>query len=263
MFRRKQKIGLVLSGGGTRGLAHVGVWKILERLNFVPDAIAGCSIGSIIGSFIAAGKSAAEMEEFSHKHDALDVLSFSISKLGFNRLPRFRDLIEDFTGAREFHELTIPLYINATNMTDGTEVIFKQGPLFPAIRASMAVPGIFAPVEQDNDLLIDGGIINQAPFSILPDDIEKYLIIFVSPYEHLSANASPNLSDVLDNSLRLMQYEITKLRLKNIPEKSYLMLSPDLSEHAILEEKKHFPEIIRLGFETAYEHIDEIRAFIQ
>lgn len=263
MFRRKQKIGLVLSGGGTRGLAHIGVWKVLERLNFVPDAIAGCSIGSIIGSFIAAGKSAAEMEEFSRKHDVFDVLSFSLSKLGFNKLPRFQELIEDFTGAQSIPELGIPLYINATNMTDGTEVIFHQGPLFSAIRASMAVPGIFAPVAQDDDLLIDGGIINQSPFSILPDDIDKFIIIFVSPYERISAQKSPNLTDVLENSIRLMQYEITKLRLQKIPAKRYLMLAPELGSHAILEEKKHFPEIIRLGFETAYQRIDELRAFIK
>jgi predicted acylesterase/phospholipase RssA len=127
----------------------------------------------------------------------------------------------------------------------------------------MAVPGIFAPVAQDDDLLIDGGIINQSPFSILPDDIDKFIIIFVSPYERISAQKSPNLTDVLENSIRLMQYEITKLRLQKIPAKRYLMLAPELGSHAILEEKKHFPEIIRLGFETAYQRIDELRAFIK
>ena len=252
------KIGLVLSGGGTRGLAHVGALKAFEKYGFKFDAIAGCSVGAIIGYMYASGKTADEIEDFIIKQGLRGFLDFSISKLGINRTPKLRKRLETFTGINKFNDLKIPLYINATNISKGKEDIFKSGEVFDAIRASIAMPGLFAPHKVNGDVYIDGGIMNQDPFNIFPKDIKRFVIIHISPWEKIKDNKKLNLTQVFDTSLRIMQEEITKLRLDNIKRRKYIVIEPDLKKHPILENRKHFKQIIDEGEKATERKIDDI-----
>ncbi len=259
-----KKIGLVLGGGGSRGLAHIGVLKELEKLNINFSAIAGCSMGAIIGVLYAAGKTAQEIDDFISSKRLVDFFDFSISRLGINKTDKLQKLIEDFIGFKTFQKLKIPLYINATNLSQGREVIFSKGNLFKAIRASISVPGVFAPVQKDNSYYVDGGVLNQNPFSILPPEIDKYLIINASPYQGLGAYKKIDTMVLLDASLKLMQNEIMDLKLKTLSkDKKYVLIEPRLGNYSLIESSSKEREIINKGAKAIKDDLVEIKKIIR
>ncbi|MBW2990675.1 patatin-like phospholipase family protein [Candidatus Woesearchaeota archaeon] len=253
------KIGLVLSGGGFKGLAHVGVLKVLEENNIRVDAVAGCSMGSIIGTFFAAGKSASEIEEFVVKQRFRSVLNFSFSKLGIDKMPKMRGLIEGFTGVKNFNELKKPLYINAVNISKQKEAVFSSGNLFDAIRASISVPGIFAPYKIGDDYYVDGGVLDNIPFSILPKNIDKYIIVDVVDYAGLSRSTEMSISKLMESSVVLMMEKLARLRLRDIPADNYVMIKPMIKKALIIPREKKFRQIIKQGELAAWKKIHEIK----
>lgn len=253
------KIGLVLSGGGARAMAHIGVLKILEKANIKIDAIAGCSMGGIIGAFYAAGKTAAEIEEFFLKYKRYQFFDFTISRLGIKSANKFHKLMDEFIGLKRFGELNIPLYINATNISRGKEVVFSSGDLFNAIRASTAVPGIFAPLKIKNNYYIDGGVVNNAPVSILPQKIKKFIIVNVAAYGKMDSKKVPSLIALLKSSGALAVDLMIKLRIKEIPENNYILIKPNLRKHHMLQDRKYYREIIKKGERAARRKMPEIK----
>ncbi len=258
-----KKIGLILGGGGSRGLAHIGVLKELEKLDIKFSAIAGCSMGAIIGAMFSAGKTAVEIEEFINDQKIIDIFDFSFSRLGINKTNKLEKLFEKFIGFKTFQKLNIPLYVNATNLANGQEVVFSKGNLFSAIRASMAVPGIFSPVQKGENYYVDGGVVNQNPFSILPKDINHYLIINTSPYHGLKEYRKIDYSTLLEASLKLMQNEIMNLKLKSLSKnKKYLLIEPRLGNYSLVESAKKEKEIIHKGEQAIKYKKAEIKKFI-
>ncbi|MFA5126830.1 MAG: patatin-like phospholipase family protein [Patescibacteria group bacterium] len=253
------KIGLVLSGGGTRGLAHIGALKILQALGIKFDYVAGCSIGAIIGAFYAAGKSAKEMEDFILLNKVYKLLNFSLSSLGINKTSNLEKAIFDVIKVKKFEELKLPLFINATNLSQGQEVIFKSGDLFAAIRASIAVPGVFAPAKIKGDFYVDGGVLNQNPFAILPKDTSHYIIINASPFEKMGYKKKLNLVDILAASIKMMQNEISYLKLSQVPDDKVVLIEPDLEGRSLLQGTKHFHDLIRKGEQAALAKRSEIK----
>ena len=195
----RPKIGLVLSGGGARGAAHIGVLKVLEELRVPVDVIAGTSMGSIIGASYATGSDGAadgKGDRFDHHREALhrqaaarrpvdaaeddDETPYIIPELGIGgdgiALPKgvvtgvalegeLRRLVQIGT-ARSFDELPIPFRAIATDIGTGEMVVLKEGSVVQAIRASMSVPGAVAPVTIDNQQLVDGGLVRNLPVDI-------------------------------------------------------------------------------------------------
>ena len=253
------KIGLVLSGGMFKGLAHVGVLKVLEEKNIKVDAIAGCSMGAIIGAFYAAGRTPAEIEEFVVKQNFKTALSLSLSNLGLTKTPKIRYLLESFSGVTNFKQLKIPLYVNATNITKEKEVVFSRGELYPAIRASIAVPGFLAPEQIRNDLYIDGGALNNIPVSILPKNIKKYIISNVLPTEKIDRRKPVNIKDMLEKGIQIMMHEITKLRLKDVPKEDYVFIATKITDAPILPNEEKFRKIIRKGELATRKKIPQIK----
>ena len=194
-----QKIGLALSGGWANGFAHVGALMAIENANIKIDAIAGCSMGSIIGACYAAGKTPLEIEHFILKHRLFDLLDLSITKLGISRTGKLKKALNDFIGVTRFDELRIPLYINATDLSKGQEAVFFSGEIFEAIRASIAIPGVFAP-HISKGFYVDGGVLDNIPFSILPKNIKKYIIIDAVSFEPIKKNQKPSLVKILEIS---------------------------------------------------------------
>jgi NTE family protein len=244
---RNKKIGLVLSGGGTRGLAHIGVLESIEKLNIKIDYVAGCSIGAIIGAFYAAGKSSEEIKEFILKHKLIDFFDFSFSNVGIKKTKKLQEKIDSFLGCKSFKDLKIPLFINATNISKGKEKVFSSGNLFKAIRASISVPGVFAPVKNNQNWFVDGGVINQVPFDILPSNVSKFIIVNASPFEKFKNISKMNLVSLLDSSLKLMQVEIFKEKISNLDKNDYVFIEPNLDKNFILENRKKFKSIIKKG----------------
>jgi NTE family protein len=255
-----QKIGLALSGGGANGFTHIGALIALENAGIKIYAIAGCSMGSIIGALYASGKTPSEIEHFVLSHKVLDLFDISISKLGIAKTNKLRDALNDFMGVTRFEQLKIPLYVNATDLTQGKEMVFSSGEIFSAIRASMAIPGLFSPqVSKDKDIYVDGGVLDNIPFHILPKYIKKYIIIDAMDYKPLAKNKKYNLAKILENSGRLAIEVMLRLRLNNIPKNDYVLIKPKIPDYRIIPGKEKTFEIIKNGELATREKIPEIK----
>lgn len=156
-------IGLALGGGFARGFAHLGVLKVFQQYNIRVSQIAGSSVGSILGAAYASG---APLERIIDACRALrfrDIARWRVSRLGLASNQRLATLMERVFGSRQFEDLRIPLAVVATDLSTGEPVIFTQGNLVDAIRASCAFPGLFEPVEIGTRCLADGGLVAPVP----------------------------------------------------------------------------------------------------
>lgn len=154
-------VGLVLSGGGARGFAHIGVLRVLEREGAKFDAIAGTSMGAIIGALYASGRRADEIYEITREIGWRDVIDISL-RTGVLKGDRLQALLEELLPAT-FEELETPLAIVTTDIESGEEVLHTEGDLVLAVRASSSFPGAFEPIHIGGRTLADGGIVNNLP----------------------------------------------------------------------------------------------------
>jgi len=163
------KIGLALASGGARGAAHVGVLKVLEREGIKVSAIAGTSIGAVVGGAYAAGASVERMEQEWLKTDLPRVVkSFlpTFPRAGLSSGGEFRKELHRLLGDIRIEELKVPFAAVATDISTGEAVVLKEGPLYEALRASASIPGIFHPVRWNGRLLVDGGLVEPLPVRI-------------------------------------------------------------------------------------------------
>lgn len=184
-----KKIGYVLSGGGARGFAHLGVIKLLEELGIRPFAIAGASVGAVAGALYAAGKKPEEiLQLMKKKYLALGTIAWH--KEGFFSMDVLRKILADAVGENNFDALKIKLFVVATDLIRGEPVIFSNGKLFEAVIASASIPVIFAPVKLNDKLLVDGGILNNFPV----EPLIKICDIIIGSHVNKTENRIPNRS---------------------------------------------------------------------
>ncbi len=156
-------IGLALGGGFARGFAHLGVLQVLEQNHISISHIAGTSVGSILGAAYASGAPLSRIIETCRTLRFRDIARWRVSRLGLASNQRLENLIERVFESRQFEDLRIPLAVVATDLTSGEPVVFTQGNLADAIRASCAFPGLFEPVEIGTRCLADGGLVAPVP----------------------------------------------------------------------------------------------------
>lgn len=166
-----KKIGLALSGGGARGLAHIGVLKVLESAGVPISALSGTSMGGLVAAAYAAGFSPAEMEEralrFSHLRELMKLIDLTPQRRGLLEGQKVRNFIRDWLGDHlTFADLRIPTTLTAVDLLSGREILLASGPLLPAVFATIAMPGIFKPVVENGRVLVDGGVLDNLP--VLP-----------------------------------------------------------------------------------------------
>ena len=164
---KSKNVALALSSGGARGLAHIGAIEELEAQGYHISAIAGCSMGALIGGVYAAGK----LEEFRDwmktidRKKMLELTDFSLSLNHLVKGSRIIEAIMKFVPDMPIEDLPIPYCAVATDLKAGREVVFDKGSLFEAIRASISLPSFYEPVQRDDMILIDGGVINPIPLN--------------------------------------------------------------------------------------------------
>lgn len=157
------KIGIVLSGGGIRGIAHLGVLKAFINAGITFSHISGTSAGSIAGAFYAAGIDPEEGLNIFIKTKLLRFIRPAVGSLGLINIEHTSNLLKEYFPDNKIENLKIPLTIAATNFSEGKLVYFNEGPLISAIQASSCIPGIFRPIMIDNQMYVDGGILNNFP----------------------------------------------------------------------------------------------------
>jgi NTE family protein len=156
-------IGLALGGGFARGFAHLGVLKVFQKYDIKVSHIAGSSVGSILGAAYASGAPLERIMEACRTLRFRDIARWRVSRLGLASNQRLAALMERVFGSRQFEDLKIPLAVVATDLSNGEPVLFTQGNLVDAIRASCAFPGLFEPVQIGTRCLADGGLVAPVP----------------------------------------------------------------------------------------------------
>ena len=204
-------IGLVLSGGGARGIAHVGVIKALLEKKIKISGISGCSAGSIVGAMFAAGYSPDHIFEIVVSAATLRAMRPAWSRSGLLRMQKAEEVYLKYIPHNSFELLKIPLTVNATNLYAGQTVYFSTGELLKPVMASCCIPGLFEPITFDSTILIDGGVLNNMPIEPL---IGKYDFIIGSHCNPFGMQKMPkSMSSIVQKSLFLAINNNSKGRL--------------------------------------------------
>ncbi|MDI6600502.1 MAG: patatin-like phospholipase family protein [Thermoanaerobacteraceae bacterium] len=164
-----KKTALVLGGGGARGYAHIGVIKALEEAGIKIDMIVGTSIGAIIGAGYASGLTVEEMESIAGSMTVrkfVELMDISISSQGLIKGDGISGFLNQAIKKKNFYELDIPFYAVTTNILTGEKIVIDQGNLIDAVRASMAIPGLFTPIRYDDKILVDGTLVDFLPINV-------------------------------------------------------------------------------------------------
>jgi len=187
---KKHKFGLVLSGGGVRGFAHLGAIKALLENNIKPGIISGTSAGAIVGAFIADGFSPDDVMKLFKEIKLSSIVKVTLPRSGFFRLNKFKEFLDHNLRSKTFEELSIPLYVAATNYTTGHIHYFHQGSITDKLIASASVPVLFTPEQIDGHYFIDGGVVDNLPVAPIFNKCRKKIGIYVNPLaaEHDCSN---------------------------------------------------------------------------
>ncbi len=202
---KKPKVAVVLGGGGARGLAHIGVLKVLEENNIPIDLVVGTSMGAFIGGFYTSGISVQDMEKIAgsvNRNFVAKMLTPNLSISGLVDGNRIRDYLKTFIGDSNIEQLKIPFASVATNLNTGEEVVLDRGSVAEAIMASIAIPALFKPVFYQNCYLLDGGFVNPLPVSVA-HKLGADVIIAV--------NVAPNPSKRINKNSKKKDYDVTRL----------------------------------------------------
>ena len=222
-------VALVLSSGGARGLAHIGAIEELEAHGYRITSIAGCSMGALIGGVYAAGK----LEEFREwmktvdRKKMLELTDFSFSLNHLVKGTRIIEAIMEFVPDIPIEDLPIPYCAVATDWKSGHEVVFREGSLFEAIRASISLPSFYEPVKRDGMILIDGGVTNPIPMNrVVRHEGDILVGIDVSGHDYEAQwRRHHELAEKRKRSTSLSQQILNRLIPDNLDFNYYTMLS--------------------------------------
>jgi NTE family protein len=238
------KTGLVLSGGGTRGFAHLGVLKALEEYGLKPDIITAVSAGAIAAALYADGKSPEEILELLTSQKVMQYLNIAVPRQGFIQMNGFEKVLNMHLKARRIEDLAIKVKIYAVNMNSGLYTCFDKGPLAPAIKASSSIPIIFPPVKIGDDYFVDGGLINNFPLEPLVGKCKRIIGVNVNPL--MPVEKLNTLRRVVERTLQLNVRHHTSERRKLCD----LFIEPEGISKFGMMDLNSGPEAFRMGYDT-------------
>ncbi|HOV69408.1 MAG TPA: patatin-like phospholipase family protein [Clostridia bacterium] len=208
------KIGLALSGGASRGFAHIGVIQVLLENDIPIGCVAGCSMGSIIGAVWATGSDIYMMEKYAYTINEKDIFDITVPRMGLMKGNKAYQIIRTLTKGKTFEEADIPLSLVATDIITARSVVLNSGLICDAVRASISIPGIFDPVERDGMLLVDGGVTERVPIKTIKTMKPDIIIAVDVGYRGFARKKPQNIFEVLMQSYEITDWEITRNMLK-------------------------------------------------
>jgi len=278
-FDRPPQIGLALSGGGARGLAHIGVLKVLEREGIPVDFLAGTSMGGVIAAIYASGLDAAYIEKealrMARLRNLISLLDRTLPRRGLVEGQKVQEYLTTHLRDKTFEEMKIPLALVAVDLISGQEVILDSGSVVEAVRATISLPGVFAPLRLGDYLLVDGGALNNLPADVVRHMGADVVIavdvatgtsglsrLLEAEQQGLALTQLPLIIETLRRTVIIMERHITAQKLREADPA--VLIRPALDDSITLFNS--FPraaEIITLGGEAAWEALPCIRQALQ
>ena len=241
------KVGICFSGGGVKGIAHLGVLKYLLERDIEPEIVSGTSAGAIVGAFYAYGYSPEESLEIFKEIHIFSIPHLAFGRPGIFNIYRIRKQLESYFDHSDFNQLEKQLYIHTTDLQSGKEVIFYDGDLIKAVFASAAIPFLFAPIIIDDTLFTDGGVCNNFPIESIMGKCDVLIGLNV---EMVSDRDKKELSNPIRIIERAMQIMINKQSREKIHYCDAYLEFPELSKYSIIDFKK-MDEIFEIGYRKA------------
>jgi len=245
-------IGLVLSGGGVRGVAHIGAIKALEEAGIYPTHISGTSAGAIVGSLYAAGLGWEEMLHFFKTVPIFKTSKFTFKKPGFIDTEKLADEFKNFFPIDDFNSLQKRLFVAATNIETGKLKIFSNGELIKPILASASFPGVFTPVKIENSHYIDGGVLNNFPTEPLKEICQSIIGVYVNPLKPIKAHSLKHSYSVLERAYKIMAESHSISKFSDCD----LVISPDELINFGTFSMKSMDAIFDLGYASTKEKLE-------
>lgn len=254
---RKPRIGLALGAGGARGFAHVGVLQVLEKMGIEIDLIAGSSMGSLVGALYCTGMETRYIESLAVNLKRRHWIDFTVPKVGFVSGARIMEMIRFLTKGMNLEDLKIPLAVVATDVEKGERVVFREGPIYQAVRGSISIPGIFVPHRYQDRLLVDAGVIDRVPINVAREmGADIVIAVDVGLFEKEAKVSS--IFDVIFQSIEIMEREILRTRILNAD----VIIRPDVG-HISSTAFTQIDECVALGREATERVAEHIRTTIE
>jgi NTE family protein len=255
---RAPSIGIALGGGFARGIAHVGVLKVLEEENIPIHFVAGTSVGALIGAAYCSGVTPAELEELATRVRFKHFARWTLSRFGLASNQRMIGFLNSILKARTFEELRIPLAVTATDFSTGEGAVFQSGPLIDPVRASCAYPGMFLPVKIDGRLLVDGMLAHAVPTAPLRKmGAERVLAVHLKG-TWTTSEGPRHLFDVIGQCFAIAQ----ELNCDMWKSAADLVIDPDVNGYSY-DGFVHSAALVRAGEVATRAALPQIRKWLE
>ncbi len=252
MSEARYRTGIVLSGGGARGFAHVGVLQALNEAGIFPDVISGTSAGALFGVLYADGYSPKEIMTLMNSNSRFHYIRPTVSKEGLLQISGIERILKESLRAKKFEDLKIPLYVTATDLNNGKPEYFSEGDLLKPVLASASIPVLFKPVVINKIVYVDGGVLDNLPIKPLENNCNFIAGSFVNPTGYEETVNS--LVQIAERSFMLsMSREVIEKA-----KKFDLFIAPiELKDYKILDPEKAV-EVYNIGYNATVEKLKTI-----
>lgn len=248
-----KRIGISLSGGGARGIAHIGVLKALEEKGIQPEAIVGCSAGSIVGALYAAGLNTDDLLHFVKDSNLWKLLSLRLPAGGFSKLDYLKSRLGECISEDNFESLLKKLHIAIANLNTGKLEVRNAGILFSIVQASCSIPLVFEPIEIDGDLFVDGGTLCNMPVSPLKEQADFIIGVNVMPRIQVTKASVSTMRGV---AMRCFEMSIWSNSHAEA-EKCDWLIEPKLVNKYHIFQFNKYQELYEIGYEAAAKFLEE------
>lgn len=241
---KKYKTGLVLSGGGTRGFAHLGVIAALLENGIKPDVISGTSAGAIAGAFIAAGKTPNEIRDILKKDSFFKYTKLQLPKDGLMKLDGLKELFHREIKSKNLEDLDIPLFVTISNLNTGGIEYINKGALDVTVLASSSIPILFAPVTINGNLYVDGGLLDNIPIEPIKLDCEQIIVSNISPIK-----PKEKIKNLIEIATRTFYMSVNS-NMKQVRKYSSVYIEPEGIDTYEILSRSHADELYELGYNS-------------
>jgi NTE family protein len=251
MSEEKYNIGLVLSGGGTRGFAHLGVLQALNEYGIFPDVISGTSAGALAGVLYCDGHSPKDILKFMKADSRLSYMRPTLPRDGLLQISGIIKILESHLNAKTFEELKIPLIVTATDLDNGKAVYFSSGELLNRVIASSSIPVLFKPVIMNDIHYVDGGVLDNLPISPIENTCRLTIGSFVNPVGQENIT-----SGLIKIAVRTFMLSISREILEKSKKFDLFIAPVELKNFGILDSEKA-EDLYNLGYKATKEKLKE------